>query len=213
MGEWISSMLLQDLQINAATSCVIRVPPGIEASTGDIEEGLYLGSQYPGDSEQLAVYDFLPDALLHRCLNLIDFTAILVFDTWTCKVQPRKAVFFRVCSGFVVQMINNAYAFGGSAWRFTDAPRFGSYHSRLVYENVRSWNDLQPWLDKIMHYPEHRVSEVYRRIPTEWLEADDKNAVESVMCELLNRRKHVPDLMTAYCDSPYRLFNNWRLGA
>ena len=44
---------------------------------------------------RIAVYDFLPDALLSQVANLEDFRAILVFDKWVGNADGRQCVFYR----------------------------------------------------------------------------------------------------------------------
>ena len=66
------------------------------------------------------MYDFLPEALLPRVVNLEDFRAILVFDKWT-NADDRQCVFYRALvrqggvvegrPGFVARMIDHGYTF------------------------------------------------------------------------------------------------------
>ena len=60
-----------------------------------VEPGWQFGSRYPGDPGRIAVYDFLPDALLAQVANLEDFRAILVFDKWVGNADGRQSVFYR----------------------------------------------------------------------------------------------------------------------
>ncbi len=60
-----------------------------------VEPGWHFGSRYPGDPARTAVYDFLPDALLPKVVNLEDFRAILVFDKWVANADGRQSVFYR----------------------------------------------------------------------------------------------------------------------
>jgi hypothetical protein len=40
------------------------------------------------------------------------------------------------------------YAFNGPNWDFSESPLQGSYARRLAYDDVRSLEDVQPWLDR-----------------------------------------------------------------
>jgi hypothetical protein len=73
----------------------------------------------------MAVYDFVPDTLLHQVRNLSDFLGVLVFDKWVSNADGRQAVFFRarvrewlpgaaeahaLTMGFVGLMIDHGFA-------------------------------------------------------------------------------------------------------
>src|SRR6185436_8564416 len=104
----------------------------------EVEPGWHFGSRYPGDPGRIAVYDFLPDALLPNVVNLDHFRAILVFDKWLGNADGRQAVFFRALvkrgdtphagrPGFVATMIDHGFAFNGPNWDFPEAPLQGLY--------------------------------------------------------------------------------------
>jgi hypothetical protein len=40
------------------------------------------------------------------------------------------------------------YAFNGPNWDFSESPLQGFYARRLAYDDVRSLEDVQPWLDR-----------------------------------------------------------------
>src|SRR5690349_1596284 len=92
-NEWLSAAFLRYLKIAAPESGLVRVTqdfldrnPDVHIQLGSrrvaIEPGWHFGSRYPVDPARVAVYDFLPDALLNAVVNLEDFRAILVFDKW-----------------------------------------------------------------------------------------------------------------------------------
>jgi len=119
----------------------------------DIEPGWQFGSQYPGDPGMVAVYDFLPDALLSQVANLEDFRAILVFDKWVGNADGRQGVFYRAMvrrtdsrgghPSFVARMIDHGYAFNGPNWDFPESAVQGLYARKLVYDGVRSLDDFE----------------------------------------------------------------------
>lgn len=57
--------------------------------------GTLLSSAIIPSITRAAVYDFLPDALLSRVVNLQDFRGILVFDKWAGNADGRQSVFYR----------------------------------------------------------------------------------------------------------------------
>src|SRR5260370_30449396 len=91
VNEALCATLLRYLKLSAPETALIQVDAAFLAANpecnmqlgtrrGEIEPGSPFGAQYPGDPARIAVYDFLPDALLSQVANLEDFRAILVFD-------------------------------------------------------------------------------------------------------------------------------------
>src|SRR5207244_433812 len=73
--------------------------PGVFLEMGakrtPVEPGWHFGSRHPGDPDRLAIYDFIPDALLHQVANAEHFCASLVFDRWVANADGRQTIFFR----------------------------------------------------------------------------------------------------------------------
>ena len=65
-------------------------------------------------------------------------------------------------------MVDNGYTFEGPRWALTDSPIQGLYFRPTVYKNVRGLNDFQPWLDRIVHFPDEVVDQAAKEIPTGW---------------------------------------------
>lgn len=147
VNELLSAAFLEYLKITAPESAIIRVTsqflaanPAIHLRAGaqrtEVEPGWHFGSRYPGDPARLAVYDFLPDSLLEKVINLDDFRAILVFDKWAENADGRQSVFYRALvrqgatatresapgkPGFIARMIDHGYTFNGPHWDFPRA--------------------------------------------------------------------------------------------
>jgi hypothetical protein len=197
----------------------------------ECEPGWQFGSRYPGDPVYTAVYDFLPDALLPQVVNLQDFRAILVFDKWTGNSDGRQSVFYRAMvrgseaasratesslatpaagrPGFVARMIDHGYTFNGPHWDFPESPVQGLYARRLVYDGVRSLDDFQPWLEQVIHFPEEVVDQAWKRIPPDWVEGEE-DALDRLLEKLFERRKRLPDLVSACRESKVNPFPNWK---
>ena len=170
----------------------------------------------------MAVYDFLPDALLGKIENLVEFAGVLAFDKWTGNADARQAIFFRArlqngnspvrvassAVGFVGQMIDNGYVFEGPNWRLTESPVQGMYFRPLVYHWVRGWADFEPWLERIRHFPEDIVDQALKEIPSAWM-AEDQETLERLLERLLARRKRVPDLIKDCRKARSDPFPNW----
>lgn len=220
-NEWISAIFLDYLGISTPAVAMIRISeeflaanPGAHIQLGERRRtpaaGWHFGSRYPGDPARVAVYDFLPDVLLEKVENLAEFRGVLAFDKWVSNADSRQAVFFharlrsRLAAsgphpgqlGFVAQMVDNGYVFGGPDWRLTESALQGLYFRPLVYRLVRGWADFEPWLERIRHFPEEVVDQAVKQLPPAWLE-EDRDEFERLLERLLARRKRVPDLIEA----------------
>jgi hypothetical protein len=233
VNEWIASVFLRYLGISTPEAAVIRVTqefldqnPDVHFQLGThrepVELGWHFGSRFPGDPARLVVYDFLPDALLAQVENRAEFLGMLVFDQWMGNADSRQAIFFRARLrewlpaheahpqrlGFVAQMVDHGFAFDGPHWRFGDSPLQGLYFRPGVYQSVRGLDDFQPWLDRIVHFPEAVVDQALKQIPPAWVAGDEDSL--SQLCEsLLRRRKRVVDLIQACRHGRAALFPEW----
>ena len=165
----------------------------------------------------------IPDALLKRVVNTADFLGVLAFDKWAGNADSRQAIFFRTRIrqwmpvggvsprrlGFVAQMMDHGYVFNGPHWELCDSPIQGLYFRPLVYEKVTSWDDFQPWLDRIVHFPEEVIDEALKQVPRQWLDGDG-DALERLLERLMRRRSRVPDLIRDCSRGRMNPFPNWR---
>jgi hypothetical protein len=219
VNELIGSAILRYLQISTPETALVQVTDvflednrEVSLHVGKqevkIKPGWHFGSRFPGNPATTAVYDFVPDALLAKVVNIAEFAAVLVFDKWTSNGDGRQSVFFRAMAkewlphtklhphrlGFVALMIDHGFIFNGPRWDFTDSLIQGLYPRKLVYQSVRSFADFEPWLERVVHFPEEVIDQTLRRIPPEWLSGDD-DELKSMLERLLRRRKRVPDLI------------------
>lgn len=232
VNELVASVFLNYLRITIPAAQIVRVDeeflrqyPDVHIQLGsrrvEIPAGWHFGSCYPGDPDRLAVYDFLPDALLRKVENLRDYLGMLVFDKWTSNADARQSVFFRARVrdwnpetasgrvGFVGLMIDHGFVFNGPHWEYVDSPLQGMYFRPLVYEAVRSVDDFQPWLSQVENFPEDLFDEACRKIPPEWLEGDE-NSLEALFEKLLARRKRVAGLIDDCRRGRVNPFPNWK---
>ncbi len=219
INEWIASVFLNYLQISTPATALVHLESDFLAGNPDIhiqlgsrrqpiEPGWHFGSRYPGDPAKIMVYDFVPDLLLDKVANRNEFLGVLVFDKWIGNADARQSIFFRARLqqwspsasdrpqrlGFVAHMMDHGYVFDGPHWTFTDSPLQGLYFRPSVYRNVRSLDDFQPWLDRVVHFPEEAVDQALKQIPPEWLNGDAAS-LETLLEKLMSRRKRVPDLI------------------
>ena len=200
VNEWVSAAFLRYLQISVPDTAIVNVSANFLEKAPDayfqlgskhvaVEPGLHFGSAFPGDPARIVVYDFIPDLLLDKVVNLADFLGVLVFDKWAANADSRQSVFYRprfkqavpggteylTRAGFVANMMDHGYAFNGPHWTFTDSPLQGLYFRPVVYQRVRSYDDFQPWLDRVTHFPEEVVDAALKQLPPSWIEGDEES--------------------------------------
>ena len=229
VNEWIAGVFLRHLQISTPECAVIDITPEFAAefpqfsiqlgpSRIPIQPGWHFGSRFPGDPLRMSVYDFVADEQVHECLNHWEYAAILPFDKWASNADARQSIFYRAriraanaaseTTGIVTQMIDHGFLFEGPNWSFGDSPIQGVYPRPSAYERVRGWADLQPWLDRIVHFPEEVFDEALRQVPQAWIEGEE-DQLHSLLDRLYKRRKRTPDLIQDLIRAKPALFPNW----
>jgi hypothetical protein len=235
VNELVSAVFLKYLQISSADAAVIEVTaefleenPGVSIELGAskirVSTGWQFGSLYPGDPGRVAVYDFVPDTLLHKVRNREDFLGALVFDKWVSNADGRQAVFFRarvrewaplaaeahpLTMGFIAMMIDQGFAFNGPEWNFIDSPVQGLYSRKQVYDGVASLEQFEPWLERVIHFPENVVDQACKQVPPEWM-AGEEDQFERMVEQLMRRRKRVPDLIRDARRAKVSPFASWK---
>ena len=233
VNEFVASEILTHLQIASPAHQIVRISPEFLAANPEVhlqtgtrrmavEPGWHFGSRHPGNPETMAIYDFIPDALLNQVANAEQFRAILAFDRWVANADGRQSIFFRAQLhdwlarpgipprklGFVVLMIDHGFAFNGPHWDLPDSAIMGLYPRRIVYDGVRSLADFEPWLDRIANFPQEIFDKVLRQIPPAWI-ADDEDRLERLLESLLRRRKRIPDLLNGCRQAAGNPFPHW----
>lgn len=233
VNEWIASTFLQHLQLAAPETAIVHLSPEFLASNPEVgialgnqrvpgTPGWHFGSRYPGNPERVAVYDFVPDTILDRIENRAAFLGILVFDKWTGNADARQSIFVRarlreyvpsfqghaLRTGFLALMVDHGYIFNGPHWSYVDSPLSGLYFRPHVYSSVRGLADFEPWLERVLNFPEEVVDDALARTPTEWLNGD-RDGVYSLLEKLMARRRRVPDLIQDCRRAAICPFPNW----
>jgi hypothetical protein len=234
INEWLACVFLRYLQIYVPETALVELTPDfVEAnpelyfSVGTrrepVKPGLHFGSRMAVDPDRVAVFDFLPDKLLGKVENRTDFLGMLVFDKWVGNADSRQAVFFRARArnwtplkgeapariGFFAQMIDHGFAFNGPHWGFQDSPLQGLYFRTSVYDEVRSLDSFEPWLEMVANFPASVIDSAWKEIPREWLEEDEEE-LEKLLESLLKRREQVPRLIREARAGRANAFRNWR---
>ena len=234
VNEWLANAFLRYLQIHVPDTAVIELTsefiddsPELYLSIGPRREpippGLHFGSRMAVHPDRVAVFDFLPDKLLNKIENLADFLGTLVFDKWISNADSRQAVFFRARAktwtplkgeapakiGFFAQMIDHGFAFNGPHWRFQDSPIQGLYFRTSVYDQVKSLDSFQPWLDMVRSFPLEVIDSAWKEIPPAWL-LEDETDLEDMLENLVKRRTRVADLLADIKRERTTAFPNWK---
>jgi hypothetical protein len=234
INEWLACAFLRYLQIYVPETALLELTPDFLAKHPElyfsigtrrepVKPGLHFGSRMAVHPDRVAVFDFLPDKLLGKVENRTDFLGMLVFDKWVGNADSRQAVFFRARAknwtplkgdapariGFFAQMIDHGFAFNGPHWAFTDSPLQGLYFRTSVYDEVRSLESFQPWLEMVGAFPTGVIDAAWKEIPREWL-AEDEEPLEKLLEALLKRREQVPRLIRELRDGRASAFRNWR---
>lgn len=233
VNEFVAAEILAHLQISCPGHQIVRLSaaflaanPLVRIETGSrylpVAPGWHFGSRHPGNPDLTAIYDFIPDALLHQVANPEQFLAIFAFDRWVANADGRQAIFFRAVLkdwlarpgvpprklGFVALMIDHGFAFNGPHWDFPDSAAAGLYPRRIVYKDVHSLADFEPWLDRILNFPPQVFDKALRQIPPQWLDGDE-DQLERLFDNLLRRRARLPALLEACKKAPGNPFPNW----
>ena len=99
VNEWISSVFLKFLEISAPDVAVVNLSQAFLEENTDVylqlgsrrqtvEPGWHFGSCHPGDPSKMTVYDFVPDTLLEKVVNLAEFLGAL--DPGIVGLPPRS---------------------------------------------------------------------------------------------------------------------------
>lgn len=234
VNEMIAFSFLRYLRISCPDVSIVNVEEDFLAANPEVhiqlgtsrvavEPGWHFGSCFPGDPFKVAVYDFVPDTLLQKAANLSEFLGILVFDKWVANADARQSIFIRarlreyvpafashpLRVGFLALMMDHGYIFNGPHWDYPDSPLQGLYFRPLVYENVRGYDDFQPWLDQVVNFPEEVVDVALKQIPPVWLNGD-REPLEQMLERLMNRRKRVPELIRECSRGRINPFPKWQ---
>jgi hypothetical protein len=233
VNEAIAAGILVHLQVASPVYQIVRLSrdfieahPDVHLQTGmrrtPVEPGWHFGSRHPGNPDIMAIYDFIPDSLLGQLANPEQFLAVLAFDRWVANADGRQAIFFRAQLkdwlvrpgipprklGFVALMIDHGFAFNGPHWDLPDSALTGLYPRRLVYQNVRSIDDFEPWIDRIVNFPPEVLDKSIRQIPPEWT-GNDSDDLDRLLESLMRRRKRIPDLLSQCRNVPDNPFPRW----
>jgi hypothetical protein len=207
VNEFIGSVLLSSLGIATPTPAFVEIGDHCVSDGDLLPSGTHFGSRFRGDA--VAVYDFLPNLLLHKVSNRGDFIGALMFDHWTSNADSRQAIFFRDLvrpaipapghQGFIAEMIDNGSLFGGSDWTFQESAPKVMYSRPEIYGFDLSIRDFAPWLDALEKLCPEVLNEAVAVLPRDWIRGDERT-LDNLLARLLERRTLVPAMIQQSVD-------------
>jgi hypothetical protein len=206
VNEFIGSILLTQLGVATPERAIVNIDGDCEGvgEVGLFRPGLHFGSRYPGAPDTVAVYDFLPDALVQKVHNRGHFIGALVFDKWVSNIDSRQAIFFRqpaiptvpgpAAGSWVTQMIDNGSTFAGSEWTFRVSAVQGIYGRSVVYGPDFSIRACEPWLHALLELKFDVLNQAIAELPPEWISGDEQ-ALDRLLVRLYERQLRVPAML------------------
>jgi hypothetical protein len=172
--------------------------------------GLQLASRYIADPEQDAVFDYLPETMFKKIINMEDFPRCLVLDKWTSNADGRQVVFSRPSRyvGYKAHFIDQGYCFNAGEWTFPDLALHGVFYRNFVYEHVIGWHSFEPALSRAEQADLGDLWTCASQMPREWYQGD-RDGLSRLIETMRKRRSSIRDLITAFRDSTRNPFPNW----
>jgi hypothetical protein len=209
INEWIATTLLQRLDISVPPLVLLAYDPSflkqaVSFTIGDhkipVERGLHLGSLCPVDPDQQAIYDFLPQKMLEKTVNLEDFAGVLVADTFLNQMDRRQAIFVRArsrqCLAFRAFFIDHGMIFRGGAWELKEFKEDYSYFDRLVYSKFDVHSHCERILQRIETLTDRDLFDMAAPLPETWFARGDCDVFASLCASLDRRKNHLHKLLS-----------------
>jgi len=222
-NEMLAAGLAQALGLPVARPEVVEVQANLIEATPDLRlhirgkwekclPGFQFGSRFPGAPGRALVYDLLPDERLAEVENLCAFAGILLFDQWACNTNGRQVLFVSEphAAGrhYRALMIDQGFCFNAGEWSFPDSGLRGLYHRHRVYDHVRGWESLEPYLSRLETLPPRVFDEAAAAVPPEWYNADTE-AMTRLLEQLDRRRRRIRELISAVRNFTRQPFAHW----
>lgn len=214
INEWITSQLLAKIGVSTPRLSFLAYDASAVAETpfftvGDREipvvNGLHLGSLCPVNPDRQAIYDFLPHKLVQKTLNLEDFAAVLVMDTFLGQADRRQTIFVRARSekqlSFRAYFIDHGMVFGGSAWNFESSKADHFYFDRLIYSRIAVASLCERTMEQIEMFTDTDLNDAARELPAAWFAPGDRDALVSLYSSLNIRKARLRSLIADQLES------------
>lgn len=224
-NEYIASKLARQIGVPVPDIDLVEVSEAFLAQNHELsfvlgnrrvrcEAGLQFGSRYVVSPLDGQVFDYLPPTQFYRIRNVEAFAGILAFDKWTSNVDTRQSVFGRALreKKYTATFIDHGYCFNAGEWTFEDAPLRGVFPRNEVYAAVTGWESFEPWMTRTEELGDACVWNVAQGVPPEWY-GSNWGELESLVENLLRRRRIVRSLISAFRKSTRHPFPAWSIAA
>jgi hypothetical protein len=214
INEWISTQLLAKIGVStpslaflAYDASTVTETPFFTIGTREIPvvNGLHLGSLCPVNPDKQAIFDFLPHKLLQKTVNLEDFAAMLVMDTFLGQADRRQAIFVRARSGkelsFRAYFIDHGMVFGGSSWHFQNSKTDHFYFDRVIYSTIAIDSLCERTLEQIETFTDTDLNDAATGLPPAWFASGDRDALVSLYSSLKIRKARLRSLIADQLES------------
>lgn len=219
-NEWIATRLAEKVELSVPETEIVQVEDWLIRHTPELRlelpgktipccAGHQFGSRYVCAPHEGLVYDYLPETMLDKVKNLVQFAGMLAVDKWTCNANGRQAAFWKKGRErkFTATFIDQGYCFNAGEWTFPDSPLRGIYGRNEVYKDVTGWQSFEPWLSRIRKFNEDSIAEIAGSVPPEWYgEWDD---LARLIDALIQRRARVEELIWSFKTSSRNPFPQW----
>jgi hypothetical protein len=147
-----------------------------------IESGLHFGSEFLGGGDTGDVYEWLPNGLSSRVINLDDFLGIQILDVWANHCDHRQAL-FTVAEGnasFCAVFIDNGHLFGGPGWELVSRRGESLGVDRRFHTSIQSEEAIDAWIRRFEERCSSSLFDVVPRIPKFWYSGDINRVIGSL---------------------------------
>jgi HipA-like protein len=220
VNDWLGTRLAEMIGLPVPATAIVHVDAQLIERTLELRvqiadrqstftSGPSFGSRYVVSPLEGQVYDYLPEAMMHKVRNVRDFAGILAFDKWTCNADGRQAAFWKLSrERKFTAFIDQGYCFNAGDWAFPDAPLRGVFGRNDVYAGIRGWDSFEPWLSRIESFSESSLWRLLEETPPEWVDGAIED-LERPVLQLLMRRSQVRELILDFKNSSRNPFPNW----
>ena len=209
-----AGLTVPECELVEVSSWLVENTPELEIDLGRTrvrcQAGLQFGSRFAAGMMPGQVEDYLAEEQLLEVKNLGEFAGMLALDKWTANANGRQAVFVRRQRErrYKAVFIDFGYCFHAGEWRFEDAPLRGVYYRNDVYREIVGWESFEPWLTRLETMPADVIWTAANQVPPEWY-GGDLGVMETLVEELLARRRRIRDLIEEFGNSERRPFPKW----
>lgn len=215
ISEFVAGNLLTALGVRTPTPVILSLNGWCEGrnhlyfhTAGKpraVADGLAFGSRCPVDLATDVIFDFLPRRCYSRVANLDDVGVVFAFHIWSEHADRQQFIFTRTAKpcvepakSFTAWAIDNGSCFwrGGTPYSPTSADTVSAF-SIFFHCDLR--NSAAYGARLIESVPASVIRSTSFGIPDQWFEDGDREAIQTVLRTLEERRRHLPMQIDAAC--------------